>query len=85
MDERSLLAMSHYVEPNPVRAKLVADAEDYAWRSARAFVTGQLFDVVCKHKRTGRPLAGEDFEQTLSQLVGRDLRLKKPGRIRIKK
>ena len=41
MDARYLLASSRDIELNPVRAKLVARAEDEAWRSVRAQVTGQ--------------------------------------------
>src|SRR5439155_21441907 len=36
MDERYTLAAARYVELNPVRAGLVARAEDYPWSSARA-------------------------------------------------
>ena len=36
MDERHLLAAARYVERNPVRARLCARAEDWAWSSAAA-------------------------------------------------
>jgi len=36
MDERYLLAAARYIELNPVRAKLVTNAEDYPWSSAKA-------------------------------------------------
>ncbi len=112
MDERYLLAASRYIALHPVRAKLVARAEDEAWSSVRAHVTGQddglvqvapllqvvrdwqaflasgqeqLFDAVRTHERTGRPLGGEDVEQKISQVGGRDLTRKKPGRKRTKK
>ncbi len=37
-------------------------------------------DLFLRHERTGRPLGDEGFVQRVSQLVGRDLMLKKPGR-----
>ncbi len=40
MDEPYLLAAARYVELNPVRAKLVARAEDWRWSSARAHMLG---------------------------------------------
>ncbi len=53
-----------------------------------AFLAGgkeQLFDAVRTHERTGRPRGGEDVEQKISQVVGRALSRKKPGRKRTKK
>jgi putative transposase len=41
MDERHLLACGRYVELNPVRAGLVARAEDWPWSSARAHLCGE--------------------------------------------
>ena len=41
MDEPYLLAAARYVELNPVRAKLVARAEDWLWSSARAHLSGR--------------------------------------------
>jgi putative transposase len=38
LDEAHCLAAIRYIERNPVRAGLVADAEDYPWSSARAHV-----------------------------------------------
>ena len=40
MDEDYLLACARYVELNPVRARLVADAGDWPWSSARAHLCG---------------------------------------------
>ena len=40
MDEKYLLAAARYIELNPVRAKLVADAAEYPWSSARAHIRG---------------------------------------------
>ena len=41
MDEAHLYAAVRYVERNPVRAKMVARAEDYQWSSAQAHVFGR--------------------------------------------
>ncbi len=40
MDEAHLLFAMRYIERNPVRAGMVADAADYRWSSARAHLTG---------------------------------------------
>ena len=40
MDEAHLLAAVRYVSLNPVRAKLVAKAEDWPWSSTRAHLNG---------------------------------------------
>lgn len=40
MDEPHLYAAMRYVEKNPVRARIVAAAEDYRWSSARAHILG---------------------------------------------
>lgn len=40
MDEAHLMTAVRYVELNPVRAKLVRNAEDWRWSSARAHVRG---------------------------------------------
>lgn len=41
MDEKHLLAAWRYVGLNPVRARLVANAIDWPWSSARAHLTGE--------------------------------------------
>ena len=41
MDEGHLLAAARYVSLNPVRARLVARAEDWPWSSVRAHITGK--------------------------------------------
>lgn len=41
LDEAHLIAAVRYVELNPVRARLVASPEDWAWSSARAHLGGQ--------------------------------------------
>ncbi len=33
----------------------------------------------CGHERTGRPLGSESFIEKASKILGRDLKLKKPG------
>lgn len=47
LDEAHLLAAVRYVERNPVRAGLVASAEQWPWSSARAHVSG-LDDILAK-------------------------------------
>lgn len=46
MDESYLLAAARYVEMNPVRAHLVADAVSWPWSSARAHLAGKDDDLV---------------------------------------
>ena len=46
MDEKYLLAGARYVELNPVRAKLAADAVEYPWSSAGAHMRGIDDDLV---------------------------------------
>jgi putative transposase len=41
MDERHLLAAVHYVEMNPVRARLAADPLSWRWSSASAHTSGE--------------------------------------------
>jgi putative transposase len=41
MDEPYLLAATRYVELNPVRAKLAANAADWPWSSARVHLSGR--------------------------------------------
>ena len=41
MDDAHLMTAIRYVELNPVKAKLVARAEDWPWSSARAHVSGE--------------------------------------------
>ncbi|MCU0577079.1 MAG: transposase, partial [Desulfobacterota bacterium] len=40
MDERHVYAAVRYIENNPVRAGMVAAAEDYPWSSARSRING---------------------------------------------
>jgi putative transposase len=41
MDEPYLLAAARYIELNPVRARLVPDAAEWRWSSARAHLAGR--------------------------------------------
>jgi putative transposase len=41
MDERHALTAARYIETNPVRAGLVARAEEWAWSSAKAHLEGK--------------------------------------------
>jgi putative transposase len=47
LDEAHLLAAVRYVELNPVRAKLVTEAEEWPWSSASAHLLGRD-DVLVK-------------------------------------
>jgi putative transposase len=46
MDALYLLACTRYIENNPVRAKLVGRAEQWAWSSAGAHISGQNDNLV---------------------------------------
>jgi putative transposase len=46
MDESHLIAAVRYVGLNPVRARLVARAQDWPWSSVRAHLAGQDDDLV---------------------------------------
>jgi putative transposase len=46
MDEAHLMAAARYVELNPARAGLVAQAADWPWSSARAHLAGRDDDLV---------------------------------------
>ena len=109
MNELYLLACTRYIENNPVRAKLVGRAEQWAWSSAGAHISGQNDNLVNvapllsiikddwrnflaeatssaeindirQHEQTGRPLGDVTFVSHLEDLLGRRLRLRKPGR-----
>ena len=64
MDDAHLIAAVRYVENNPVAARMVSRAEDWAWSSARSHVAGKrlagdpLTDVVAlgAHVRNWRAL-----------------------------
>jgi putative transposase len=64
MDEAHLMAAARYVPMNPVRARLVARAQDWPWSSARAHLAGKddgLVTVAPLLERIG------DFEAFLAQ------------------
>jgi putative transposase len=67
MDEEHLWQAVRYVELNPVRAGLVADARDWLWSSARAHISGQLDELLSP----GGPLVGlsEDWGSWLRRGV----------------
>ena len=46
LDERHLYAAVRYVENNPVTAKIVKEAHDYQWSSARAHVLGEPDEIL---------------------------------------
>jgi putative transposase len=46
MDESYLLASAHYVEMNPVRAKLAPEAASWPWSSAQAHLAGKDDELV---------------------------------------
>ena len=46
MDEAHLIAAVRYVSLNPVRARLAARAEEWAWSSARAHLEGRDDELV---------------------------------------
>ena len=57
MDEPYLMAAARYVERNPVKAGLVACAEDWPWSSAAAHVSGRG-DAVCEGGWLAERIAG---------------------------
>src|SRR5882672_2386737 len=70
LDEAHLVAAARYVALNPVRAKLVARAQDWAWSSARAHLAGRddgLVRVAPLIERVGRfaDLIGMDADLAL--------------------
>lgn len=57
LDESYFMAAIRYVECNPVRARLVARAEDYEWSSARAHCGQAIDPVLSSDPRWTRMLA----------------------------
>jgi hypothetical protein len=53
-------------------------AED--WKEFITVDTGVDDELLLRHERAGRPLGDERFVEQVSQLIGRDLIPKKPGR-----
>ncbi|MFH2093210.1 MAG: transposase [Pseudomonadota bacterium] len=108
MDEPYFLACARYIELNPVRARMVKQAEEWQWSSAKAHIDAKNDGIVKasfllermsitwktflssdvkttqikefqKHERTGRPLGGDSFVEKLEVVLGRKLKLGKPG------
>jgi len=50
------------------------------WRGLLASGADRLHEEVRRHERTGRPLGHEGFVCRVSQLLGRDLKIKRAGR-----
>jgi len=50
------------------------------WRELLASGDERLYEEVRMHERTGRPLGHEGFVRRVSQLLGRDLEIKRAGR-----
>ncbi len=51
--ERYVMAVARYIETNPVKARLVARAEDYVWSSCRATITNRGDDLVHSYQWLG--------------------------------
>lgn len=71
MDEPHLFAALRYVALNPVRARLVARAQDWAWSSTRAHLAGADDHVVTVAPTLARvgdfaAFLGEEFDEALS-------------------
>jgi putative transposase len=92
MDEDHLMAAVRYVALNPVRARLVARAQDWPWSSVRAHLAGRDDGVVVVRpvleqigafraaESTGRPLGNAQFVAGLERLLGRPIARRAPGR-----
>jgi len=71
MDEAHFVIALRYIALNPVRARLVARAEDWRWSSTRALLAGaddHVVTVAPALERVGDFAAflGEDFDEALS-------------------
>lgn len=51
IDDEYLLTVVRYVETNPVRAGMIASAEDYSWSSARSHCLGVSDPLISKNSR----------------------------------
>jgi putative transposase len=74
LDELHVHAAVRYVEMNPVRAGIVASAEDYPWSSAKSYVTGIADSVL-----SGRCFLVEtirDWKQYLAEAPNQAARTK---------
>jgi putative transposase len=61
--EKYLWAVARYIEQNPVRAKMVAEARDYTYSSARAHVDGTRDEIL------GEPLFEENQTKDYAQFI----------------
>jgi len=73
MDESHLRAAVSYVSLNPVRARLVSGAEEWAWSSVRAHLAGEddgLVSVRPVHDRwpNFRDLLLQDYDEAFTSL-----------------
>jgi putative transposase len=66
LDEGHYWAAARYLERNPVRAKMVKKAEQYAWSSARAHVTGKDRLGVLNLRDWPLSWTGSDWRQQLA-------------------
>ena len=72
LDEQYLYVAVRYVERNPVRARLVKEAEEYLWSSARAHAEGAKTEILSHFylmdeiKDWKRYLTQEDGQENLS-------------------
>lgn len=69
LDARYLRHTARYVEMNPVRAGLVARAEDYPWSSARAHLLGAVDPLV---ERTALDAEIPDWRGLLASALAED-------------
>jgi putative transposase len=65
MDEAHLLCAMRYVETNPVRAGMVADASDYRWSSAQAHLGGHDSTASLDLKYWQARVRAEDWRREL--------------------
>lgn len=74
--EKYLWAVARYIEQNPVRAKMVERAEEYAYSSARAHVNGSEDPVL------GENLFSDDGRKDYIRLLRYDMPKKEIERLR---
>lgn len=88
LDGAHLWRATAYVERNPVRAHMVAEAGHYRWSSATAHLTGcdpeNLIELGSWRREydPGRVLGGNEFVEELEGRAGRRLRPRPSGRPR---
>ena len=63
-----------------VKTKPLLEIANKPWEKFLASVTQeQEIELLRKHERTGRPLGGDSFIESLERLLDRDLKPQKPG------